>query len=69
MRRYSSFKGRGPIKKRTLREKVKRQFRNLKKYAGNQENLNSKEKQKLLELKKAEFLESLTQKISDFRPR
>lgn len=64
MRRYSSFKGRGPIKKRTLREKVKRQFRNLKKYAGNQDNLNSQEKQKLLELKKAELFESLTQKKS-----
>lgn len=32
LRRYSSFKGRGPIKKRTLREKLKRQFKSLKKY-------------------------------------
>ncbi len=64
MRRYSSFKGRGPIKKRTFREKVKRQFRNLKKYAQNQQNLNTEEKQKLLEFKKAEFFEFLTQKKS-----
>ena len=41
LRRYSSFKGRGPIKKRTLREKLKRQFKSLKKYGKNQNALSS----------------------------
>jgi len=45
MRRYRFLKGRGPIKKRTLGEKLKGQFRFLKKYgAGNEIDKNHQEK-------------------------
>nr|YP_009491922.1 putative chloroplast protein RF1 [Lacunastrum gracillimum]AWI68014.1 putative chloroplast protein RF1 [Lacunastrum gracillimum] len=45
MRRYRFLKGRGPIKKRTLGEKLKGQFRFLKKYAaGSSRDTNDQEK-------------------------
>lgn len=45
MRRYRFLKGRGPIKKRTLGEKLKGQFRFLKKYAaGSSKDVNDQEK-------------------------
>lgn len=61
LRRYSSFKGRGPIKKRTLREKLKRQFKSLKKY-GKTGNEVFSEKQKERENKKAELIQFITQR-------
>lgn len=61
LRRYSSFKGRGPIKKRTLREKLKRQFKSLKKY-GKTGNEVFSEKQKEHENKKAELIQFITQR-------
>jgi hypothetical protein len=66
LRRYSSFKGRGPIKKRTLREKLKRQFKSLKKYGKNQNALFPQrgEKQKERENKKAELIQFITQRNS-----
>lgn len=60
LRRYSSFKGRGPIKKRTLREKLKRQFKSLKKYGKNQNAENQKER----DTKKAELIQFITQRNS-----
>lgn len=63
LRRYSSFKGRGPIKKRTLREKLKRQFKSLKKYGKNQ-NSGFSEKQKESDAKKAELIQFITQRNS-----
>jgi hypothetical protein len=63
LRRYSSFKGRGPIKKRTLREKFKRQLKSLKKYGKNQNSVLS-QKEKERENKKVEFIQFLTQKAS-----
>jgi hypothetical protein len=61
LRRYSSFKGRGPIKKRTLREKLKRQFKSLKKY-GKTGNEVFSEKRKERENKKTELIQFITQK-------
>ena len=46
MRRYRFLKGRGPIKKRTLGEKLKGQFRFLKKYAAGG-SLNMKDQEKI----------------------
>jgi hypothetical protein len=74
LRRYSSFKGRGPIKKRTLREKLKRQFKYLKKYGRNEEtgketvfDPNQKgpsvdQIQKQREKKKVELIQFITQR-------
>ena len=67
LRRYSSFKGRGPIKKRTLREKLKRQFKSLKKYGKTQNatlNQGADEKQKERESKKGELIQFITQRNS-----
>lgn len=67
LRRYSSFKGRGPIKKRTLREKLKRQFKSLKKYGKTQNavlNQGADEKQKERENKKVELIQFITQRNS-----
>jgi hypothetical protein len=68
-RRYSSFKGRGPIKKRTLREKLKRQFKSLKRYGAiNQDgerNLSEEKKRALQterEKKKMDLIEFITQR-------
>nr|YP_009450241.1 hypothetical chloroplast RF1 [Pectinodesmus pectinatus]AOS53116.1 hypothetical chloroplast RF1 [Pectinodesmus pectinatus] len=68
LRRYSSFKGRGPIKKRTLREKFKRQFKSLKKYGANQENSTSAQIQMEREKKKAELIQLITQRSAELRP-
>lgn len=62
LRRYSSFKGRGPIKKRTLREKFKRQFKSLKKYGRNQRNFASEEMKRERETKKVELIQYITQR-------
>nr|WVD55975.1 hypothetical chloroplast RF1 [Tetradesmus dimorphus] len=67
LRRYSSFKGRGPIKKRTLREKLKRQFKSLKKYGATQENSTSEQIQLERENKKFELIQLITQKSSILR--
>jgi hypothetical protein len=67
LRRYSAFKGRGPIKKRTLREKLKRQFKSLKKYGKTQNaalNQGADEKQKERENKKVELIQFITQRNS-----
>jgi hypothetical protein len=67
LRRYSSFKGRGPIKKRTLREKLKRQFKSLKKYGKTQNAPLSQgvdEKQKERDSKKVELIQFITQRNS-----
>ena len=67
LRRYSSFKGRGPIKKRTLREKLKRQFKSLKKYGKTQSaafHQGVDEKQKERENKKGELIQFITQRNS-----
>jgi hypothetical protein len=61
LRRYSSFKGRGPIKKRTLREKLKRQFKSLKKYGRNQM-IASEQIAKEREKKKVELIQYITQR-------
>jgi hypothetical protein len=65
LRRYSSFKGRGPIKKRTLREKLKRQFKSFKKYGRNQ-NMGAPEQTTPFpserEKKKVEFIQYITQR-------
>lgn len=62
-RRYRRFKGRGPIKKHTLAEKLKRQFKLLKRYGGKQEGQD----------KKMEILEMITKRKynpnSYFQPR
>jgi len=60
LRRYSSFKGRGPIKKRTLREKLKRQLKSLKKYGASQENVSSNQIQLEREKKKVELIQFIT---------
>nr|WNK75938.1 hypothetical protein RF1 [Scenedesmaceae sp. YH-2023b] len=62
LRRYSSFKGRGPIKKRTLREKFKRQFKSLKKYGASQENSASAQIQLEREKKKGELIQLISQR-------
>ena len=67
LRRYSSFKGRGPIKKRTLREKLKRQFKSLKKYGATQENSTSEQIQLERENKKFELIQLITQRSSVLR--
>jgi hypothetical protein len=67
LRRYSSFKGRGPIKKRTLREKLKRQFKSLKKYGTTQENSTSEQIQLERENKKFELIQLITQRSSVLR--
>nr|WVD56182.1 hypothetical chloroplast RF1 [Tetradesmus sp. JML-2023b] len=67
LRRYSSFKGRGPIKKRTLREKLKRQFKSLKKYGATQENSTSQQIQLEGENKKFELIQLITQRSSVLR--
>jgi hypothetical protein len=67
LRRYSSFKGRGPIKKRTLREKLKRQFKSLKKYGTTQENSTSQQIQLERENKKFELIQLITQRSSVLR--
>nr|WVD55767.1 hypothetical chloroplast RF1 [Tetradesmus sp. JML-2023c] len=67
LRRYSSFKGRGPIKKRTLREKLKRQFKSLKKYGATQENSTSEQIQLEHENKKFELIQLITQRSSFLR--
>jgi hypothetical protein len=67
LRRYSSFKGRGPIKKRTLREKLKRQFKSLKKYGATQENSTSDQIQLERETKKFEFIQLITERSSVLR--
>jgi hypothetical protein len=67
LRRYSSFKGRGPIKKRTLREKLKRQFKSLKKYGATQENSTSEQIQLERDTKKFEFIQFITQRSSAVR--
>eukprot|EP00878_Enallax_costatus_P000019 GHUV01000023.1.p1 GENE.GHUV01000023.1~~GHUV01000023.1.p1 ORF type:complete len:2394 (-),score=-415.18 GHUV01000023.1:227-7408(-) len=64
LRRYSSFKGRGPIKKRTLREKLKRQFKSLKKYGATQEKTNLSQVQIERENKKMEFIQFITGRSS-----
>lgn len=64
LRRYSSFKGRGPIKKRTLREKLKRQFKSLKKYGATQDKTNSSQIQKERETKKVELIQLITGRTS-----
>nr|YP_009629511.1 hypothetical chloroplast RF1 [Coelastrella saipanensis]AVV61621.1 hypothetical chloroplast RF1 [Coelastrella saipanensis] len=64
LRRYSSFKGRGPIKKRTLREKLKRQFKSLKKYGTTQEKTNSSQIQIERENKKLELIQLITGRSS-----
>nr|YP_009238485.1 hypothetical chloroplast protein RF1 [Kirchneriella aperta]AMO01020.1 hypothetical chloroplast protein RF1 [Kirchneriella aperta] len=62
-RRYRRFKGRGPIKKHTLAEKLKRQFKLLKRYGEKQEGQD----------KKMEILEMITKRKynpnSSFRTR
>lgn len=63
LRRYSSFKGRGPIKKRTLREKLKRQFKSLKKYGKNQNAVSEKQQER--EKKKSELIQFITQRNSE----
>jgi hypothetical protein len=63
LRRYSSFKGRGPIKKRTLREKLKRQFKSLKKYGKNQNAVSEKQQER--ENKKSELIQFITQRNSE----
>jgi len=65
LRRYSSFKGRGPIKKRTLREKLKRQFKSLKKYGASQEKTNKSQIQIERENKKIELIQLITGKNSN----
>eukprot|EP00882_Tetradesmus_deserticola_P000023 GHRQ01000024.1.p1 GENE.GHRQ01000024.1~~GHRQ01000024.1.p1 ORF type:complete len:2336 (+),score=521.59 GHRQ01000024.1:1240-8247(+) len=67
LRRYSSFKGRGPIKKRTLREKLKRQFKSLKKYGATQENSTSEQIQLERKNKKFELIQLITQRSSVLR--
>nr|WVD56044.1 hypothetical chloroplast RF1 [Tetradesmus bajacalifornicus] len=67
LRRYSSFKGRGPIKKRTLREKLKRQFKSLKKYGITQENSTSEQIQLERQMKKFELIQLITQRSSVLR--
>ncbi len=68
LRRYSSFKGRGPIKKRTLREKLKRQFKSLKKYGATLPVSDKAEKTSLSQIqierenKKLEFIQLITGK-------
>jgi hypothetical protein len=52
-RRYRRFKGRGPIKKHTLAEKLKRQFKLLKRYGEKQEGQN----------KKMEVFQMITKKV------
>ncbi len=64
LRRYSSFKGRGPIKKRTLREKLKRQFKSLKKYGTSREKSNSSQIQLERETKKMELIQLITKRNS-----
>jgi hypothetical protein len=62
-RRYRRFKGRGPIKKHTLAEKLKRQFKLLKRYGGKTDGQD----------KKVEILEMITKRKytpnSAFEPR
>ncbi len=67
LRRYSSFKGRGPIKKRTLREKFKRQFKSLKKYGATRENSTSDQIRIEREKKKAELIQLITQRSSELQ--
>jgi hypothetical protein len=62
LRRYSSFKGRGPIKKRTLREKFKRQFKSLKKYGKTQKTLAAEEISADREKKKVDLIQVITER-------
>jgi hypothetical protein len=68
LRRYSSFKGRGPIKKRTLREKFKRQFKSLKKYGATRETTASAQIQLEREKKKVELIQLISQRNFDASP-
>jgi len=68
LRRYSSFKGRGPIKKRTLREKLKRQFKSLKKYRSSQDNGGTNQLQMEREKKKVELIQLITQRNYEASP-
>nr|YP_009492375.1 hypothetical chloroplast protein RF1 [Stauridium tetras]AWI68950.1 hypothetical chloroplast protein RF1 [Stauridium tetras] len=61
MRRYRFLKGRGPIKKRTLGEKLKGQFRFLKKYAAGS-SLDAKDQEKIQNKKLFIFNNLLNQK-------
>nr|AOY36049.1 hypothetical chloroplast RF1 [Hariotina sp. MMOGRB0030F] len=62
LRRYNSLKGRGPIKKRTLREKFKRQFKSLKKYGASRETVSSNQIEQEREKKKVELIQFITQR-------
>jgi len=62
LRRYTTLKGRGPIKKRTLREKLKRQFKSLKKYGASRETVSSNQIEQERENKKVELIQFITQR-------
>nr|YP_009492199.1 hypothetical chloroplast protein RF1 [Pseudopediastrum integrum]AWI68771.1 hypothetical chloroplast protein RF1 [Pseudopediastrum integrum] len=64
MRRYRFLKGRGPIKKRTLGEKLKGQFRFLKKYAASsaQSSIDTNDQEKIQNKKLLIFNNLLNQK-------
>jgi hypothetical protein len=62
LRRYTTLKGRGPIKKRTLREKFKRQFKSLKKYGASRETVPSNQIEQERENKKVELIQFITQR-------
>jgi len=63
MRRYRFLKGRGPIKKRTLGEKLKGQFRFLKKYGASSKNIDKNDQEKIQNKKLLIFHKLLNQKI------